>query len=406
MTTDTARGHAPFDLRLPEFRDDPYPHYARLREEDPVHRGALGEWLVTRWEDVTLVLTDHARFSNDVRGTELFRQRIAMLGKRAAEMDTTFSMIGMDPPDHTRLRRLVQKAFSPRALEALKPRIEQLVDELLEAAAPAGRIELIGEFAYPLPITVICELLGVPTADQALFHELTERMLEDTAVEAEQVAMMERNFQARLDLQRYMSDLAAQRRAAPRDDLMSALVAVEQAGDQLSEVELVETAMLLLIAGHVTTVNLIGNGVLALLGQPDALRRMRDDPTVARAGVEELLRYDGPVHAMSRAATEDVELHGTTIRAGDLVMAQIGSANRDPARFADPDRIDLDRPDNRHFAFGKGIHFCLGAPLARMEGAIAIPALLRRFPDLALATESPRWTGSFLRGLEELPLTL
>ena len=403
MTTDTAQGHAPFDLRLPEFRDDPYPHYARLRQEEPVHRGALGEWMLTRWEDVTLALSD-PRFSNDTRNTELFRERIALLGEKAAEMDTTFSMIGMDPPDHTRLRRLVQKAFTPRALETIRPRIEALVDELLEAAAPAGRMELIGEFAYPLPITVICELLGVPVSDQALFHELTERMLEDTAVEAEQAAMMERNFEARLELQRYMADLAAERRAAPRDDLMSGLVAVAEAGDQLSEVELVETGMLLLLAGHVTTVNLIGNGVLALLNQPDALQRMRDDPTVARAGVEELLRYDGPVHAVSRAATEDVELHGTTIRRGDLVMAQTAAANRDPARFPDPDRLDLDRPDNRHFAFGKGIHFCLGAPLARMEGQIAIPALLRRFPDLALATDTPRWTGSFLRGLEELPL--
>jgi cytochrome P450 len=401
VTTEAAQDRAPFDLRVPEIRDDPYPHYARLREEEPVHRGALGELMLTRYADVAFSLTD-PRFSNDVRITELFRQRMAMLGEKAAELDSTFSMIGMDPPDHTRLRRLVQKGFTPRSVEALRPRIEQLVDELLEAAEPEGEMDLIGQFAYPLPITVICELLGVPVSDQALFHELTEQMIDDSGTLEDERATMELGFEARMEMQRYMADLARERRARPRDDLMSALVAVEQAGDQLDERELVETAMLLLIAGHVTTVNLIGNGTLALLRHPDELRRMRDDPSIARAGVEELLRYDGPVHGASRAVLEDVELHGTTLRRGDLVIAQLASANRDPERFPDPDHVDLGRPDNRHFAFGKGIHFCLGAPLARTEGQIAIPALLRRFPGLELVTDRPRWTGSFLRGLEEL----
>jgi cytochrome P450 len=402
MATDAATRHAPFDLRLPEFRDDPYPHYERMRREDPVHRGALGELMLTRYADVAFALTD-PRFSNDVRTTELHRKRLAALGERAAELDSTFSMIGMDPPDHTRLRRLVQKAFTPRAIERLRPRIDGLVDELLDAVEPDGEMELVGQFAFPLPVTVICEFLGVPTSDQALFHDLTQKMLDDELSMDEQ-AMIERAFEARMELQRYMRDLAAERRADPRDDLMSALVAVEAAGDQLDERELEETAMLLLIAGHVTTVNLIANGTLALLRHPDEARRLREDPGIARHAVEELLRYDGPVHAVSRAVTEDLELHGVSIRRGELVMAQVASANRDPERFAEPDRLDFDRPDNRHLAFGKGIHFCLGAPLARMEGQIAIPALLRRFADLELATDRPRWGGSFLRGLEELRL--
>jgi cytochrome P450 len=400
MATDVA--WQPFDLRVPEIRDDPYPVYARLREEDPVHRGAFGEWIVTRYEDVSMVLND-PRFSNDVRITEFHRQRLAAMGERAAEYDTTFSMIGMDPPDHTRLRRLVQTGFSPRQIDALRPRIESLVDELLDPLESDGAMDLMEGFALPLPVTVICELLGVPVTDQPLFHDLVQRMLDD---HGEMEEIMERSFEARVGLEEYIGGLLEERRAHPRDDLMSALVRVEQEGDQLSEREVVETAMLLFIAGHVTTVNLVGNGVLALLRHPEELRRMRDDPGIVKGGVEELLRYDGPVHGVSRAALEDVELHGTVIRRADLVTAALPAANRDPARFPDPDTLDLARTDRHHVAFGRGIHFCLGAPLARLEGQIAIPALLRRFPDLALAEgHRLQWTGSFLRGLEALPVT-
>ena len=392
----------PFDLRVPEIRDDPYPFYARMREEDPVHRGPFGEWIVTRYDDVAMVLND-PRFSNDVRITELHRRQVAAMGERAAEFDTTFSMIGMDPPDHTRLRRLVQSGFSPRRVDALRPRIEELVVELLDPLERDGAMDLIAGFALPLPVTVICELLGVPVSDQPLFHDLTQRMLDDGGDMDE---IMKRSFQARVELDDYIGGLLEERRLRPRDDLMSALVRVEQEGDQLSAREVVETAMLLLIAGHVTTVNLVGNGVLALLRHPEELRRMRDEPEMVKGGVEELLRYDGPVHGVGRAALEDVELHGTVIRRADLVTAALPAANRDPARFPDPDRLDLARTDRHHVAFGRGIHFCLGAPLARLEGQIAIPGLLRRFPDLALADGfEPVWVGSFLRGLEALPVT-
>ena len=407
MTTDTMTLEplVPFDARRPEVREDPYPLYRRLREEDPVHRGAVGEWVITTYADVATVLGD-PRFSNDLTSTEMQRARIAAIGAEAAEFDSGLSMISMDPPDHTRLRRLVQKAFTPRAVEVLRPRIEEIVEGLLDPVEAAGSMDLIADFAFPFPIIVICELLGVPISDRALFHRLTAAMLDDTSFATDDAAAMQKSFGARMEMQRYMGELVARRRREPTDDLMGALVKVEQEGDQLSERELVETGMLLLIAGHVTTSNLIGNGMLALLRHPEELRRLREDPALGRSAVEELLRYDGPVHAISRAALEDVELHGRTIRAGDLVMAQIGAANRDPARFPDPERLDLGRRDNRHVAFGRGIHFCLGAPLARVEGEIAIAALLRRFPEMALATDRPRWTGSFLRGLEELPLTV
>jgi cytochrome P450 len=394
---------AAFDSRAPEVRANPYPTYERLRAEDPVHRGALGDIVLTRYDDVALALSD-PRFTSDLRITELHRSRMAALGDEAADLDQGFSMIRMDPPDHTRLRRLVQKGFTPRTVEALRPRIEQLVDELLGVAEGDGGMDLIGQFAHPLPITVICELLGVPVSDRELFHRLTEQMLDEDSLASDERAAIRRSLEARRELERYMGELAEERERRPTDDLMGALVAVEQQGDQLSRQELVETGMLLLIAGHVTTVNLIGNGVLALLDHPEELRRLGEDPTIARPAVEELLRYDGPVQAIGRAALADVELHGKTIARGELVMAQIGAANRDPARFADPDRLDLARADNRHLAFGKGIHFCLGAPLARVEGQIAIPALLRRFPHLEVATDSLRWTGSFLRGVVELPV--
>jgi len=317
------------------------------------------------------------------------------------------SMLDRDPPDHTRLRSLVSKAFTPRVVEGLRPRIQQIVDGLVERALAKGGMDLIEEFAYPIPVIVICEMLGVPVADHERFKGWSldiARGLDAIMLPPDSVVGM-RSGTSRRALAEYFRGLIAERRAAPREDLLSALIAAEEAGDTLSEDELLATCILLLVAGHETTVNLIGNGTYALLRHRDELRRLRENPGLIGTAVEELLRYDGPVQRTARIPSEDVTIDGRKIRAGEMVMPFIGAADRDPAQFPDPDRLDIARADNRHIAFGWGIHFCLGAPLARVEGQIAINTLLQRLPKLALATEKPEHRQSLtLRGLTSLPV--
>lgn len=385
----------PFD---PGFIADPYPAYARLREEDPVHRSPMGFWVLSRYDDVVGLLRD-PRFG---RGgfDQLFQARF---GEAGFDM----SMLFRDPPDHTRLRALVSKAFTPRVVEQMRGHIQEIVDGLLDRVQGAGRMDVIADLAYPLPVTVICEMLGVPTGERDRFRAWSL----DIARSLDAIALptgpevIERGRAARHALADYFRVLIAERRAAPRPDLLSDLIAAEEQGDRLSEGELMSTLILLLVAGHETTVNLVGNGTLALLRHPAELGRLRADPGLVESAVEELLRYDGPVQRTGRIAAADVDIAGTAIPAGALVTGLIGSANRDPAHFADPDRLDVGRTDNRHLAFGWGIHFCLGAPLARLEGQLAFGTLLRRLPDLALDTTEPRWrVGSVLRGLEALPV--
>jgi len=317
------------------------------------------------------------------------------------------SMLDRDPPDHTRLRGLVSKAFTPKALESLRPRIQQIVDGLLDQIERRGEMDLIEEFAYPLPVIVICEMLGVPVED----HERFKHWGLDIARGLDAIMLPpdsevgKRSVSGRRALAEYFRALIAERRAAPRDDMLSALIAAEEAGDKLSEEELLASCILLLVAGHETTVNLIGNGTLALLKHPEQLRRLRENPGLIGSAVEELLRYDGPVQRTARIPSEDLVIGGKTIPKGEMVMPFLGAANRDPAQFPDPDRLDITRTDNRHIAFGMGIHFCLGAPLARMEGQIAISTLLRRLPKLALASQRPEHRQSLtLRGLVSLPV--
>jgi len=316
-------------------------------------------------------------------------------------------MLDRDPPDHTRLRGLVSKAFTPKALESLRPRIQQIVDGLLDQIERRGEMDLIEEFAYPLPVIVICEMLGVPVKD----HERFKHWGLDIARGLDAIMLPpdsevgKRSVSGRRALAEYFRALIAERRAAPRDDMLSALIAAEEAGDKLSEEELLASCILLLVAGHETTVNLIGNGTLALLKHPEQLRRLRENPGLIGSAVEELLRYDGPVQRTARIPSEDLVIGGKTIPKGEMVMPFLGAANRDPAQFPDPDRLDITRTDNRHIAFGMGIHFCLGAPLARMEGQIAISTLLRRLPKLALASQLPEHRQSLtLRGLVSLPV--
>jgi cytochrome P450 len=394
-------GEALFNPMDPAFVADPYPTYHRLRAEDPVHHSPLGFWVLTRYEDVMAALRD-PRLAKEAIAAFV----AARFGAPIPAMG--LSMLDRDPPDHTRLRGLVSKAFTPRVVEGLRPRVQQIVDGLLARAADAHEMDLIEEFAYPIPVAVICEMLGVPVAD----HERFKGWSLDIARGLDAIWMGpdseigRRSVDARHGLADYFRELIAERRAAPRGDMLSALIATEEAGDTLSENELLATCILILIAGHETTVNLIGNGTLALLRHPDQLGRLRENPGLIGSAVEELLRYDGPVQRTARIPSEDVVIDGRTIPAGDMVMPFIGAADRDPAQFPDPDRLDIGRSDNRHVAFGLGIHFCLGAPLARVEGRIAIDALVRRLPKLALATETPEFRQSLtLRGLKTLPVS-
>lgn len=393
-------GDLGFNPMDPEFVADPYPTYHRLRAEDPVHYSPLGFWVLTRYEDVVTALRD-PRLTKEALAAFV----AARFGAPLPAMGQ--SMLDRDPPDHTRLRGLVSKAFTPRVVEGLRPRIQQIVDELLARVVDAGSMDVIEEFAYPIPVAVICEMLGVPLED----HERFKGWSLDIARGLDLIWLGpdsetgRRSIAARHALSDYFRELIAERRGAPRGDLLSALIATEEAGDTLSEIELLATCILLLIAGHETTVNLIGNGTLALLRHPDQLRRLRENPGLIGSAVEELLRYDGPVQRSARIPSEDVTIGGRTIGKGELVMPFIGAADRDPLQFKQPDSLDIGRVDNRHIAFGWGIHFCLGAPLARLEGQIAIDCLVQRLPKLTLATDRPEYRQSLtLRGLKALPV--
>jgi cytochrome P450 len=393
-------GGIEFNPMDPAFVADPYPTYRRLRAEDPVHHSPLGFWVLTRYDDVVAALRDPRLAKEAIAGfiAARFGAPVPAMG---------LSMLDRDPPDHTRLRSLVSKAFTPRVVEGLRPRVQEIVDGLLERVRGAGSMDLIEEFAYPIPVIVICEMLGVPVEDHERFKGWSLDIARglDSIMLPPDSEVPRRSIASRNALADYFRELIARRRASPRADMLSGLIAAEEAGDKLSENELLATCILLLIAGHETTVNLIGNGTLALLRHPDQLHRLREDPGLIGSAVEELLRFDGPVQRTARIPSEDVVIDGQTIAKGEMVMPFIGAADRDPAQFPEPDRLDITRADNRHIAFGWGIHFCLGAPLARIEGQIAINSLVQRLPKLALATDAPEFRQSLtLRGLKSLPM--
>jgi cytochrome P450 len=391
----------PFD---PAAREDPYAVYARMREQVPVWRvpagGQHGFWVLTRYADVEKALRD-PRMGKDPRNA-LPPEQIPPSHPIAAPL--TQHMLAFDPPDHTRLRALVALAFTPRLIEGQRERVERIAEELIDAVEPHGRMDLIDAYAFPLPIRVITHLLGVPESDADRF-----RAWSNTVVSLQEGSGGRDDLLGALTAFRaYLLDLFAAKRRAPGDDLVSGLLRAEEEGDALSEDELIAMVFLLLIAGHETTVNLIGNGVLALMTNPEQREALQDDPSLLRPAIEELLRYDPPVETSTlRYVLEDMEIGGQQLRRGDSVLVVIASANRDEAQFPAADELDLGRPDNRHVAFGKGIHYCLGAPLARMEGAIAISTLLRRLPTLHLATDPTtlEHRPSFLiRGLKTLPV--
>ena len=398
-------------LQSPQFLEDPYPVYAMFRKTNPVFRAPIpghtgpGAFLLTRYAEIQHVLRD-GRFSADRRRATLIEENAdripaALIGEEGGLR----SMLIMDPPDHTRVRGLVSKAFTPRRVAELRPRIEEIVDELLDDAARGGELEVIGDFAAPLPAIVIAELLGVPAEDHRTFKQWSSELIALAPLaDPSRLGEVQQKLDRILD---YLRGIIAERRAAPRDDLISAMIAAQEERDALSDAELLATSNLLLIAGHETTTNLIGNGLLALLRHQGELARLRAHPELVRSAVEELLRFDSPVQATGRVATEDVELGGQRVGKGALLVTVIGAANRDPEVFPDPDRLDVGREDNRHLSFGFGTHFCLGAPLARLEGEIAFRALLARFPKLALETEHVQYRPNpFLRGLVSLPVAV
>lgn len=378
---------------LDQLRDDPYPLYERLRESGPVvWLGPLRRWAVTGHALVLQVLKDD--------GASADRSRWE--GAQPAAGPVPRTMLVSDPPDHTRLRTLVQKAFTPRVVEQLRPRIEQRVHAMLDGAASRGGMDLIEDLAYPLPVVVIAELLGVPPED----HELFKAGSAAIAAALDPISPERRPVRdpARDEIQRYLAGIIAARRAEPRDDLVTRLVQAEEEGDRLDPDELLQMCILLLVAGHETTVNLIGNGVAALLDHPDALARLRSEPDLIEPAVEELLRFDGPVQLTGRVATRPLELAGRSIEPGQMVMTLLSAANRDPDVFDAPAELDLSRHPNPHVGFGRGIHFCLGAPLARLEGQIAIGALVGRFARLERTGTARRRPTITLRGFESLPL--
>jgi cytochrome P450 len=385
----------PFEREVPT---EPPSLYARLQREEPVApvRLPTGDpaFVVTRYEDTKLVLSD-PRFSNN-------RNRPGVA--RPVAMARDDSMVGMDPPDHTRLRRLVSRAFTARRAESYRPFIERTVHELLDQMADTGApADLVPSVAEPLPVAVICDLLGVPFADRVTLRELSGKLVSFTAFSFEEMA------RARMQLRDFMADLIAIKRAAPGDDVMSAMIAARDEGDKLSESELVSQGMLLLVAGHESSVSHIGNAVVALLRHPDQLKLVRDDPSVLPTAIEELLRIAPPGDGgQVRVALEDTELSGTVIPAGSLVLACLPTANRDPRQFDGPDELDVTRADTRHLSLGHGGHFCLGAALLRVELQVLYPALFQRFPGLRLAVPAGdlRWQrGLRLSGYAQIPVT-
>jgi cytochrome P450 len=405
-----------YDMADPRASQDPWPLYEALRREAPVSESPMGFFVLARHADCLALLRDR-RASSD--GTRIDPDRApaftpvdevanAALGDLTQLEQDNRPFLFRDPPDHTRLRGLVQQAFTPKMVEGLRPRVAQVVDELLDRALEEGQVDLVDALAYPLPVRIICDLLGVPAEDQDRFKDwsaaLARGLDPDFLLSAgERQSRME----AVLSFAAYFFELLADRRAHPGDDLLSQLARAEAEGDRLNEGELLSTCILLLVGGHETTVNLIAGGVLALLQAPDQLVRLRDDPGLTRPAVEELLRYVSPIQWTGRALLDDVEVAGTVLPKGAFVVTLLGSANRDAEAFADPARLDLSRSDNRHLGFGFGVHHCLGAPLARLEAGVALPALLSRAPGLALATDTIRWRENVvLRGLVDLPVSL
>jgi cytochrome P450 len=395
-----------FDVRDPAFLANPYPVFKQIRAAAPVWKAPFGRWFLTRYDDCNLLLRDR-RFGKDYVDPEALMRRFGPTAPQdSAVIELSHMMLMRDPPDHTRLRGLVTKAFTARRIEALRERVRDIANNLLDEVIPQGRMEAIRDLAFPLPVLVICELLGIPELDRSRF----------TSGSSAGVALLNPTPPTRAELDAANAEADASsgffealfelRRREPQDDLITQLVQAEDGGDRLSTIELRANVRLLFGAGHETTVNLIGNGLWSLLTHPDQWQLLREDPSLIPNAIEEILRFESPVQAVARTVAEPLELHGVTLEKRELVVGLLGAANRDPEAFEDPDRLDITRKDVRSLAFGGGIHFCLGAQLARIEAAVVFETILQRIPNLRLLEPGrPKRRPSFaLRGVTELPM--
>lgn len=397
-----------YDLFSPDFKADPFPMFTRLRQETPIYAHAAPDgstiWYFTRYDDASAVLRDDYNFCKDPRNARDALSAGSSLRRTAAHQRINENMLFSDPPDHTRLRALVSKAFTPQRINSLAPRLQMIADQLIDKVVNLGEMDLIAAYALPLPVYVICEMLGIPAVDREQVADWSQAIISPGSRNLNYSARKRkvRSFTA------YLDGMFADRQLNPQDDLVTALVQAEEAGDRFSEVELSSMVALLLVTGHETTVNLIGNGTLALLLHPEQLALVRANTALWPVAVEELLRYDGPVEtSTSRWARRDVNFKGHPIKRGDQIRVVLASANRDEEQFHDPATLHILRDDNKHLAFGLGIHYCLGAPLARLEGRIALQSLFERLPGLRLAQpvkELPWRSGVLFRGLSRLEL--
>jgi cytochrome P450 len=395
---------------VPDVVIDPHPHYKALRDKAPVHRidtptgGIL--WVLTRYDDCKAVLASHS-FG---KGEGIPRSSEGMFGQELPELDTDDRvppMLFLDPPDHTRIRGLFSRAFTPRRVEALRARIDELVADMLEPLRDGGEVDLLDTFGFPVPVAVIGELVGVPSQDWPRFRELVRNGAASLELNADKEVLL-RARRSMLEMRDYFDELIAERKAQPQDDLLSALIEVEEAGDRIRHDELISNVILLFAAGFETTTNLIGNGMVALLQHPDQMARLRSDRSLLPSAVEEMLRFDSPVQLDGRMALTDTTLpDGSEVAQGQYAITLLGAANRDPDRFGDPDGFDVGRRDNAPLSFAWGIHHCLGANLARAEGHAAFAALLDAFADIELLDDPPAWRRSLtLRGLDSLRVRL
>jgi len=394
--------HLEIDFLNENFIRNPFPTYNKIRKKDPIFRFLMptGQyaWIITKHKDATEILSD-SRFITNFEQSHADKQPIPPHKEIISR-----NLLNVNPSDHRRLRRLVQKAFTPRMVENLRGRIDEISNELLDKVQNKGEMKLIEDFAFPLPIIVICEMLGVPIKDQDKFHKWSSILMEGV----NNPDFSKKSDKVLIEFVDYLKELIAQKRNNLQKDLISDLISVEDEGDVLTQHELYALIFVLIIAGHETTVNLIGNGILALLEYPEQKEKLQHQPELIHSAIEEILRYDGPVEVSNvRWATEDIEFKGKHIEKGEMILISFSSANRDSQQFPNPDQLDITREANNHIAFGKGVHYCVGAPLARLEGEIAIGTLMRRMPNLRLNTDfnSLEWrSGMIIRGLKEISL--
>ena len=388
------------------FNQNPYPVYHQLRREAPVYwSDAWGCWMLTRYDDITWTLQDYQTFTSLGRLTatmdlpEPLWEKVEPLVRHYSQ-----GLINVDPPDHTRMRKLVHMAFTPRAIRKMEAYIEDIVERLIDDQIDRGEMDVIWDFSYPLPVTVIAEMMGIPVDDHPKFKAWSREIVGFMATPKPSAEVLLKSQDALLAMQQYFREIYAKRRQQPEDDLITALVLAELEGDKLTEEEMVSSCVTILIGGHETTTYLIANGVYALLQHPDQLRLLRDNPELDASATEEFLRYEGPFQRNRRIATRDVKIGDMVIKRGQLIIQFLGAANRDPAQFSDPDALDIRRSPNKHLAFGYGPHFCVGAPLGRLEASTAIRALLRRLRGIRLARENLQWNSALFRGLKSLPI--